>query len=576
MKSKMSFFDPTLLKKNISRFAPAWALFGLLLFLTGPLPLLRRLTGSFGGTLLAEAKDIWETLSFVYIWYAFFAAALFAVLVFKYLYKTRSAYMLHAFPMTRSCLFVTNAVSGLLFFLVPMLVNGLLLLGVLRLLQVSGQALAVWSLMGASLLVYLCFYGVAVFAMVLAGNGAVGILSYFALNILPLALPVLLLLPVRFYLYGVDLNLPDWMLLLAPIVGLHERLIEGGGLWVLLGIYAAVGLALLGLAWYHNRVRQVERAGDAMAYPWARVAFRLIFTLCCALGLGWILAALFGALNDKTVAYLPYALLGCFLGWFGSTMMLERSVKVFKNKKIWLGFAVFAGVLILGTMALRYDALGIRRRVPETAQVASVEIWTREDRDWEGPSDRITLTDPGDIDLIRQVHSSALESYSPNDSLGDLFGTAYGVHIRYHLEGGGTLTRVYRIHNYEDSQPLARLYSRPEICVAYYQEALPQSFRWASLEGVTEYELTEDGQMVGYSESSGEIRDPQALREAVLADAAAGRLPIYNRLTAYGDASWMEGGRVDTLNIYFNLSPELGMDLRIFTTATETIALFRK
>ena len=26
MKSKMSFFDPTLLKKNVSRFAPAWAL----------------------------------------------------------------------------------------------------------------------------------------------------------------------------------------------------------------------------------------------------------------------------------------------------------------------------------------------------------------------------------------------------------------------------------------------------------------------------------------------------------------------------------------------------------------------
>ena len=37
MKSKMSFFDPTLLKKNVGRFAPAWALLTLALFL-GTLP----------------------------------------------------------------------------------------------------------------------------------------------------------------------------------------------------------------------------------------------------------------------------------------------------------------------------------------------------------------------------------------------------------------------------------------------------------------------------------------------------------------------------------------------------------
>ena len=49
-----------------------------------------------------------------------------AMAVFSYLYTARSVSMMHALPIRRSGLFVTNYISGVLFFLVPNAVVALL------------------------------------------------------------------------------------------------------------------------------------------------------------------------------------------------------------------------------------------------------------------------------------------------------------------------------------------------------------------------------------------------------------------------------------------------------------------
>ena len=112
MKSKMSFFNPTLLKKNISRFAPAWGIFVVLLLLVYPMGALR------GVDRYEETERYLMDMTAAGPFFAFFSALLFVPILFKYLHKSRAAYMIHAFPLTRTCLFVTNLVSGLAFFLV--------------------------------------------------------------------------------------------------------------------------------------------------------------------------------------------------------------------------------------------------------------------------------------------------------------------------------------------------------------------------------------------------------------------------------------------------------------------------
>ena len=526
MKSKLSFFDPTLLRKNISRFSPAWALLLVLLVLTGPVPMLRELDETIPAVRRQVALNQFANDIPMGVFYAAGAAVLFAALVFKYLHKAQAAYMMHAFPMTRSCLFLTNAVSGLLFWAVPALLTVLLELAVLAAMNVGGCGAAAWAMLGKWLLAYLFFYGLAVFTMHISGSTVIAVLSYGALNFICFVLPVMVLLLVQLYFKGFDFEISSRILCLAPILALLR---EGRPDQTLLWIYAAVGLALTALAWVHYRFRQVERAGDPMAFAWARVAFRLVFTLCCALGLGWILTAFFEALsgNGEDGLFPFYAVLGCFLGWFGSSMMIERSVKVFRKKKIWLGFAAFAVVLLAGVLGLKYDALGFQRRVPDTADVASVMIWTKGDP-WNDPAfcDCITLTERADIETVRDFHKAALSERERSDD-----GLYEKVHVCYRLKNGSTVRRAYATDE-ERCRSLAPIYARPELAAAWYEKALPEFFLRVQLYNGTE-EMMWDGTVVESRDyySLKRFNDHAALRSAILADAAAGRLPIINFIT---------------------------------------------
>ena len=591
MKSKMSFFDPTLLKKNVGRFAPAWALLTLALFLSMPLPLIRELSRydnlnfnreSITSCILRMIEKDFRPVGFVF---AFFAALLFAVLVFKYLHRTGDAYMMHAFPMTRNCQFLTNALSGLLFWLVPVLLNGLCSLIILEANGISGCGAALWTLLGRWLLAYLFFYGLAVFTMHISGNSVIAVLSYGALNFLCLLLPLALLMLVQLYFKGMDFNPSGDILRLAPIVELLRS--EVSELWIL-WVYAPIGLVLLVLAWVHYRFRQVERAGDAMAFTWARVAFRLVFTLCCALGLGWILAAIFGLFESNRAGYfLPYAILGCFLGWFGSSMMLERTVKVFRKKKLWLGFAAFAGVLTLTVLCLKYDVLGSQRRVPESAQVNSVEIWTQGSYG-EKDNDSVTLTQAADIEAVRRFHQTVITQAEGEDNLHYILGdnVRASVHICYHLSDGSTLRRVYQT-GFEEAAWLAELYARPDIATAWYEEHLPEEILSGSMERVEYTEFDGYGNpLEALSEGETLCKDPAALRAAILADAEAGRLPVCNWLV-----EWYANNKPEVQNQpvqygtnflslwirYRDPDPDVAYNTRHFSiavTATETLALF--
>ena len=584
MKLKMSFFDPALLKKNLSRFSPAWilTLVGMVLFLPVSLmialqreiPVVYEITLPRVQRALREFAEAGPSFAIV-------CALIFAGLLFKYLHKTRAAYMMHAFPMTRTCLYCTNVVSGLLFWLIPTLVTGLLAQIILSAHGFSACSGLLWAAMGKWVLQFLCFFGIAVFAMMLSGSTIIGTLCYGAFQGIFALLPLMTLVLVGYYFRGLDISVNAALFgYLAPFYAMQTD----SSTW-LLWLYAGIGLVLLVLAWLHYLRRDIEHAGDAMAYRWARIAFRIVFTYSMTLGLGFLLAGIVGMVNDgRSFAFLPYALVGCVIGWFGSSMMVERTVKVFRKKSVWVGFAICVALLV-GTIAcLKYDVFGAQRRVPEAAQVESVEIWT--DGDYDSPyADRITLTDPADINTVRTVHQNAVKAWQKNpDRASDFFrSTAGDIHICYHLAGGGTLRRVYEIpeENYKD---LARFYADPEIAAAWYERALPEKFSCVCLCGVEDYEIDQYGNEIYTSSRELDCKNPSALREAVLADARAGRLPIVNCLTGSVDPNTgaINSSYWDHPFLTFENASYPGQEvknwvsIRILETATETIALFEK
>ena len=118
MRSATSYFNFTLFRKNLSRFWPIWGLYGLIWLVLLPIGLLT------DGDYLTLARARLIPLQFLDgMSTALFLAAGFGILcamaVFSYLYSSRSVGLLHALPMRREGLFLTNYLSGLAFLVLP-------------------------------------------------------------------------------------------------------------------------------------------------------------------------------------------------------------------------------------------------------------------------------------------------------------------------------------------------------------------------------------------------------------------------------------------------------------------------
>ena len=135
MRSKTSFFNPTLFWKNITRFWPIWASYLVIWFFLIPLSLMLTdndystysgLVSSSQGhfalvTVLRLTQTTVPALCLVY-------GLISAMALFSYLFQGRAVNLMHALPIRREGLFLTNYLSGLAFTLAPALAVALITL----------------------------------------------------------------------------------------------------------------------------------------------------------------------------------------------------------------------------------------------------------------------------------------------------------------------------------------------------------------------------------------------------------------------------------------------------------------
>ena len=129
MPSKRSFFNRTLFRRNLSHSWPLWGLLsagGAMV----PLYILLELLNIPRRSLTFPPEEFASALyNAVTLFAPGFTAAyaiLCAMLVWGYLYNSRSIGLFHALPVDRTCLFVTNTLSGLAMLLIPYAVTGFL------------------------------------------------------------------------------------------------------------------------------------------------------------------------------------------------------------------------------------------------------------------------------------------------------------------------------------------------------------------------------------------------------------------------------------------------------------------
>lgn len=425
MQSRISCFNPTLLRKNLTRFWPLWGLasfVGVLFPLALLLDFIRR--GPRAVPSAAEFSNMYYSvvagaLPVVSLGYAILCA----MVVWSYLYSARSVSLMHTLPIRREGLFVTNFLSGMAMMLLPYAVTGALCVAI----SLGYGCFDIGSLLTTILVVIgesFFYFASATFVAFITGNIFALPVLYFLLHFLAVLLDWLISTFAQGFIFGFNSSYTGVAERLSPTVALMSRVgvdrtyseiqrYEGtytyqesvltavhlDGIWMI-GVYALVGMVLLGLAYMMYRRRRSESAGDVVAVGWLRPVFRYGVAALSALLGGQLLYELFWYSFQSGSYYdlLPmtvYLVVAGVIGYYGASMLLSKSLRVFRGSWIGLGAVVLGCVAVC--CALHFDVLGIAARVPETSEVRSVEI------DVAGNS--YTLYPEEDAALLEQVRA---------------------------------------------------------------------------------------------------------------------------------------------------------------------------
>ena len=451
MKSRISFFDKTVIRKDITRFTPLW----LIYFIGGTLVMLVSALETSPESLARSMGAYIGLFGIINLVYALLAAQL----LFGDLYKSRLCNALHAMPLRRETWFFSHVASGILMSLVP---NAVGILVTLPTLGSYWYTAALW-LLGMEMH-YLFFFALAVLCVMCTGSRIAGVAIYGIINFLVLIVQWwinTIYLPV---LYGVDMDI-ELLLSLCPVAYMMN--VEGGYIllkWVgdgisdvaplrfvglgdrfgYLAILTALGIVFGALSLVMYRKRKLESAGDFMAVTWLNPVFAVVFTVC--------MGALFAVLGSAMDAYLPFLAVGMILGWFVSQMLLQRTVKVL-HKKTLQGLLAMALAMVLSLTVTWLDPMGITRYVPKAEEVKAVDV------SWVG------YMKPNDAQLekVLQLHEAILkDGRKPSQN-------TISVDIKYTLTDGSHVKRSYTVGRDIASimNPLKELATMPETVLGY-------------------------------------------------------------------------------------------------------------
>lgn len=563
MQSKTSFskyFNATLFRRNLTRFWPLWGMasFAGSLF---PLALLMQF-------LRSEDFYMWNRpLDFTEMYYSVAAyavpivsllyAILCAMLVWSYLYNSRSVGLLHTLPIRREGLFFTNFLSGMAMVLIPYVIVGGLCVVVSAAtgcFDAKGLGVTILAVLGLSFF----YFATATAAAFITGNVFALPAVYFLLHFLAVMLDWLVCTFSQGFIFGLSGGYSGVVEWLSPTVYLENHLrvsstyeevafqgaltgtsytrsvltsVELQNLW-LVGVYALAGAALLAIAWLLYRRRRSESAGDVVAVGWMKPVFRYGVTGLAALLGGLLLYELFWRSFQEGRYYEVLPLLVCMLvagaiGYYGASMLLAKSLRVFRGS--WRGLALTAAGCALVCAVLHFDLFGVADRVPEVSQVKKVELYTA--------NNSYTFYPDEDAELIEQVRAVHQAIAADRDYIVETIDTTDWIdmdyvtfHVTYTLASGLKMERNYAL-------PISRQRISQE---GTYETLLDQLVNSEEMKAKrihlddARYTLA-DGSV--YVEESGmgydlNSRECAALQAAVAKDAAAGTWGNYQWFTS--------------------------------------------
>lgn len=457
MKSKTSCFNTTILKKNISHYWPVWILFLCYLMLILPVNIWMSATSRYTyenvPVLVRYQQIIGEVIrGAITPAPIFLFAAVAALVVFSYLYTAKNANMIHALPVNRLELFVTNYVSGLLFLLIPELLAFVTAVIVCLAHQITCIEYLFWWLLCAAGVSFFA-YSLAVFVAMFTGLAFAMPMYFIIINYLYVGCLYLIHLVKNMLCYGLVENSwnPGESCILSPLYyltnNLRARVIYdddnlAAGIriygWKLVIIYAAAAVVFTVAAYFLYKRRQIENAGDFISIGIVRPIFRWGVAFCGGISLAVFTAGIIQEARG-TINTFPGMLIGmlifCGICFWLAEMLLRKNFKVFCKKRL-VEWAVLLAVSVVFVLLFKLDVFGIENRLPEVSEIEAAFV------NMDYPIQIKEEELPELIALHQEIISSKKE-YQKNERAKD--GKYYYTTFRYYLKDGSMLERRYAL-----------------------------------------------------------------------------------------------------------------------------------
>lgn len=428
MRSRTSSSKAVILKKDLTRFAPVWVEYSVVLAV---IAWILHSEGSYNfstvGTLVV--------FCLINLFYGFVCA----MTVFGYLHDSIECNMVHAFPVRRESYFLIHLAAGCLMALVP---NTLFCLVMLPL-----AAEETVFLFLSIMLQYIFFYGLGIFCMLLTGRKFAALTLYGLLNFLAVLIQWAVSTLYLPKLPGIWIN-EDPFYWCYPI---YQFMSTSGTMEQRLEVYGAFGLVALGLilvAFLLYRRRKLEYAGDFLAVKPLTSVFLAALSFACGCVLAAISQDIFG---EQPTAML---VIGLLIGYFTGQMLLHKTIKVFQPKRLAGAAAIVA--VVLGSMwVVGLDIPGRVYYIPKAENVEKVSI-SLYDSEW---ADRYETNDPTVIEDILDLHSDILTQKDFSEGYYG-YGSCF---LTYEMADGSKLIRWYTVTDTDAYYRLQYYYSQPQF-----------------------------------------------------------------------------------------------------------------
>lgn len=464
MKSKTSCFNKCIYKKNMTHFWPIWL--GILVYQILVLPFAVYVSGITYNKmegLSAKEKEIQKLnalLSSVDIYInpviIIIIAVVVALAVFSYLYTSKSANMIHAMPVTRKELYITNYFTGLTWLIVPQIIAFVSAVMVAAAYEFSGL---IYILQGFGLAVGLSFFFFSMCTFTAMFTGHLLGIPFFVvvLNFLYVGVKSILTGLVGMISYGMTGTYEASKFdVLSPLYYLMQNLrivynypetntgavsqpvgIDGVGI---IAGYCAVAVIFAVAGYFIYRNRKLETAGNLISISCIEPLFRWGFTTCAA-GLG---ALLFYAILEYRISSSVFIVIILFvilsvIFFFMAQMLLEKSFYVFKKKRM-IELCVYSAVMVLFFIGIYANLFGQETRIPKVENVKEAYV-------------SVAYTDGGsqkeEIEKVIAIHQQMIDSkkvfreYSEGLDLQNR--NVINVNIKYYMNNGSAYRRNYYI-----------------------------------------------------------------------------------------------------------------------------------